>query len=236
MSSPDISEELESAVLDVSRNPSADRKTASKRFRRSFAWWSRWLHIYLSMFGAATILFFSATGLTLNHPDWFFAESATQLSGSVEVAWLNLDVRPPDDWDEYDFSHQVSRLEIAEFLRSEFGLRGTVSDFLVFEDECELTFQSPGYAATARIDRPTGEFTLDVMENDLVTIMNDLHKGRHTGETWSIVVDVSAVLGVLVGLTGFVLIFFLKLRRRPGLIAGIIGGVVFVGLCFIAIA
>ena len=35
----------------------------------------RWLHIYLSMFGLAAVLFFSVTGITLNHPDWFFGEA-----------------------------------------------------------------------------------------------------------------------------------------------------------------
>ena len=29
----------------------------------------RWLHIYLSMFGLAAVLFFSVTGITLNHPN-----------------------------------------------------------------------------------------------------------------------------------------------------------------------
>ncbi len=29
----------------------------------------RWLHIYVSLFGLAAVLFFSVTGLTLNHPD-----------------------------------------------------------------------------------------------------------------------------------------------------------------------
>ncbi|RZL28742.1 MAG: peptidase, partial [Pedobacter sp.] len=32
---------------------------------------SRWLHIYLSMVSFAIVLFFSVTGLTLNHPTWF---------------------------------------------------------------------------------------------------------------------------------------------------------------------
>ena len=31
----------------------------------------RWIHIYLSMFGLAAVLFFGVTGLTLNHPEWF---------------------------------------------------------------------------------------------------------------------------------------------------------------------
>lgn len=176
------------------------------------------------MFGSAVILFFSVTGLTLNHPDWFFEESLTQHSGQIDAAWLNSEASPPEDWDEYDFSHQVQRLEVSEFLREQHGLRGTVTDFLAFEDECEVTFQSPGYSATARITRQSGDYTVDVLANDLVTVMNDLHKGRHSGETWSWVIDVSAVIGTLVGISGFVLIFFLRLRRVPGLLTAVAGG------------
>ena len=56
-------------------------RSFAKRFKRGFAFWSRWLHIYTSMFGLAAILFFSVTGLTLNHPDWFFTERVTQSTG-----------------------------------------------------------------------------------------------------------------------------------------------------------
>src|SRR3954452_4984480 len=51
----------------------------------------RWLHIYLSMFGLATILFFGVTGITLNHPDWFFGEAdrSVQAQGQVHVDWLH---------------------------------------------------------------------------------------------------------------------------------------------------
>ena len=207
-----------------------------KKFTRLVAIWNRWLHIYVSMFGCAAILFFSITGLTLNHSDWFFDESTKQVEGSINTEWLNLDAEPPTDWDEYDYSHEVSRLEVAEHLRSEFNLRGTVTDFLAFEDECEVTFQSPGYSATARITRETGEMTLDIVSSDLVTIMNDLHKGRHSGSAWSWVIDVSALLGTFVGLTGFLLIFFLKLQKRTGLITSLVGLAVFVYLCFVAVA
>ena len=63
--------------------------------------------------------------------------------------WLDTGSRSPEDWDEYDFSHAVSKLEISEFLRDRHRLRGKVSDFLAFEDEYELTFQGPGYVAIA---------------------------------------------------------------------------------------
>lgn len=215
------------------REKNASSKTA-KVLRRWLALWSRWLHIYLSMFGLAVILFFSVTGLTLNHPDWFFEEYSVQSTGNMRLDWLNTNAPPPADWDENDYSHEIAKLEVAEFLRAEHGLRGSVSDFLAFEDECELTFEGPGYAATARVNRATGEYTVDTLSNDLVTIMNDLHKGRHTGLAWSWVIDVSAVIGTLVAVTGFVLVFFLRLKRRTGTITAVVGSVILGLMYFIA--
>ena len=51
-----------------------------------------------------------------------------------------------------------------------------------------------------------------------LAVINDLHKGRDTGPAWSALIDVSAVLMTLISLTGLVLLFYLKLRRVPGLV------------------
>ncbi|MCA9264742.1 MAG: PepSY-associated TM helix domain-containing protein [Planctomycetales bacterium] len=190
---------------------------------RQVASWTRWLHIYASMFGFATIFFFGVTGLTLNHPAWFFAESTVQYSGLLNQAWLNTEATPPEGWDEYDYSHLIDKLSVAEHLRAEHRLRGAVEDFLAFEDQCEVTFAGPGYAATARIIRDTGAYTVDVTANDLVSVINDLHKGRHSGKAWSWVIDISAILSVFVSATGFLLIFFLRLRCRQGLVVATVG-------------
>jgi hypothetical protein len=216
----------------ASRGVARTRRPES--LRRWLARWSRWLHIYVSMFGLATILFFSATGVTLNHPDWFFEERHVERSGTLPKEWLNTGGAAPADWDQTDYSHEVAKLEIAERLRAEHALRGVVSDFLAFEDECELTFQGPAYAAVARIDRTTGEYTIDVIENDLISLLNDLHKGRNTGRAWSWVIDVSAVIGVLISVTGFVLIFFIRLRRRRGLVTAAVGCLLLWGMYLIA--
>jgi hypothetical protein len=74
----------------------------------------------------------------------------------------------------------------------------------------------------------TGDYSVYITTNDLVTVMNDLHKGRHTGQGWSWVIDLSAVIGTLVAMTGFLLIFFLRLRRRKGLFVCAIGTLLFV--------
>ncbi|MCA9128536.1 MAG: PepSY-associated TM helix domain-containing protein [Planctomycetales bacterium] len=217
-------------------NLKSNKGGPSKRYKRVLASWSRWLHIYLSMFGSVAILFFSVTGLTLNHPEWFFVEHQSQHSGHLDKALVNNGGNPPENWDEVDFGHQVAKLEVAELLRTQLNLHGQVTDFLTFEDECEVTFQGPGYASTTRIDRSTGDFTVNTISNDLVTIMNDLHKGRHTGLSWSWLIDISAVIGTLIGISGFVLIFFLKLKRTSGIITALAGAVVVWVLYQIAVA
>jgi hypothetical protein len=209
-------------------------KATRHPIRRFIALWSRWLHIYLSLFSLAVIFFFSITGLTLNHPDWFFSESTAEQTGSVDPSLLNNDASPPMDWDQFDFGHKVNKLEVAELLRARHRLRGTVTDFLTYEDEAEVTYQGPGYTAIARIARADGQYNIAVTTNDLVSILNDLHKGRNSGRAWSFVIDVSAIVSATVALSGFVLIFFLRLRRTKGIATSVIGLGVLALLAYLA--
>jgi hypothetical protein len=47
--------------------------------------------------------------------------------------------------------------------------------------------------------------------------MNDLHKGRHTGEYWSWLIDISAVFMLLFSFTGLIILFQQLKRRGTGL-------------------
>jgi uncharacterized protein len=205
-----------------------------KAFHRWVAKWSRWLHIYLSMMSLGIIFFFSITGLTLNHPDWFYRETTKQFEGSLNTSWLHLKQSPPSGWNEVDYGHEINKLEVVEYLRSNHRLSGHVSEFLTFEDACEVNFQGPGYASTAQIHRADGTYKLSVTQNDLVSILNDLHKGRHTGPVWSWVIDLSAIISALVALSGFVLIFYLRLNRTRRLVISLIGGLFAIGLMWLA--
>lgn len=211
------------AVAKVAPDKSVPDKRARRWVQRQLAVWSRWLHIYLSLISFGAILFFSVTGLTLNHPDWFFSESTRTVEGKVPREWLHLQQPPPQDWDESDYGHQVDRLAVVESLREEHRLSGRMSEFLSFQDECEVTFEGPGYAATARIRREDGSYSLSIVSNDLISVLNDLHKGRHTGAEWSLAIDISAVISSLVAITGLFLVFFLKLRRKLRLTLAVAG-------------
>ncbi len=183
------------------------------------------------MFSLAIVLFFSATGITLNHPDWFFAsaERSQQLEGQINPLWLKVSVSAGPDAaeaaDAPDLSREVSKLDVVEYLRRSHGIAGALAEFRVDDQECLVAFKGPGYAADAFIDRATGRYKLTQTYHGLIAVLNDLHKGRDTGPIWSVVIDVSAVLITIVSLTGLVLLFYLKLRRVPGVIVALVGAV-----------
>ncbi len=207
--------------------------TLGRKLNLRLAALMRWTHIYLSMFSLAAILFFSATGITLNHPTWFFGqtERSVQAQGQLKVAWLNLDIPRADSGGETDPARKVAKLEVVEHLRNTHGIRGALVEFRTDERECMVTFKGPGYAADAFIDRATGRYDLNESAHGFVAIINDLHKGRDTGKAWSVLIDVSAVLMALVSLTGLILLFYIKRRRISGLVIALVGTIV-VGAVF----
>lgn len=175
---------------------------------------SRWLHIYLSMVSFAVVLFFSFTGLTLNHPSWLGGDKQITVKniGILNVKWVN----NPD-------TNKIAKLEIVEFLRKKYKVKGFVSEFRIEETELSVTLKGPAYSADAFIDRETGKYELSEIKMGVVAIMNDLHKGRDSGSAWSWIIDISAVFLILVSLSGLILLCFIKKRRVAGFITGVIG-------------
>jgi len=186
------------------------------RFRQRTAIVSRWLHLYLSMVSFTVVLFFAATGLTLNHAEWFSQhEQTTRYQGTVPPALLH-----------ESGDGQPDKLGIVELLRNTHKIHGAVSDFRVEDSQISVSFKGPGYAADSFIDAASGHYDLTETRNGFIAVMNDLHKGRDTGKVWSVVIDVSAVLLVLVSLSGLVLLWFVYKRRSSGLILAAIAGVI----------
>lgn len=177
------------------------------------------------MVSFAVVLFFSVTGITLNHPTWFggATEVVREERGSLNLEWVKL----AEGTSNPTASDSVSRLEVVEHLRQVNGARGALNEFTIDDDRVLVTFRAPAYAADIFIDRETGEYELVETSYGLIALLNDLHKGRDSGQGWSWVIDFSAGLMTLVSLTGLFLIFYIKRHRTPGLCIAL-GGAVFV--------
>ncbi len=219
--------EENSTIADPTRPPNSRTISTRRAIGLRFAAAIRWLHIYVSMFGLAIVLFFSLTGVTLNHPDWFFGEfeQSTRVQGTIDAAWLGPRSTSNSTADSDEPSTGVDKLAIAEFLRAKHRLRGTVAEFRIDDEECTVTFKGPGYAADAFIGRADGRYQLTITDHGLVAILNDLHKGRDSGRAWSIVIDVSAIFLTFISASGLLLLFYLKRRRVAGLLIALLGAI-----------
>ena len=196
------------------------KKQAPKTLKKETARLSRWLHIYLSMVSFAVVLFFSFTGLTLNHPNWFGGNKQIEVKnhGKLNVNWVNA-----------TDTTKIAKLEVVEFLRKKYGVKGLVSDFRIDEAEVTVSFKGPAYACDAFINRQNGTYQISEIKTGIVAVMNDLHKGRDSGKGWAWVIDISAIFLILVSLSGLILLFFIKKRRFAGLIIGAVG----LALCYL---
>ncbi len=103
---------------------------ASHHRRLLFKSWSRAIHIYISMLGLLSVIFFSVTGIMLNHEEWFgFATPhIVKKEGSIFEA---MDKEP-------------DKLAIVEKLRKDFSATGALDSFDIEDDILSIAFKSPG--------------------------------------------------------------------------------------------
>ncbi|RIH82126.1 putative PepSY TM-like protein [Meiothermus luteus] len=184
----------------------------SKPLRSRLYALARWLHLYASMLSLLVVLFFAATGITLNHPEWVFGTAQTTHTYSGTL---------PQNWQR---DGQVDWLQTAEALRAAHNLKGRVSDTRADDQEASISFRGPGYSADAFIRRADGSYTLKVVAQGPVAVLNDLHRGRDAGAAWSWLIDLSGGFLLLVALTGFGLSLFFRKTRAAALITALLGG------------
>ncbi len=179
------------------------------------------VHVVLSLFALALLLFFGATGFLMNHGDWFGVNEARTgtVRGLIAPALLE---RPGGE-------------EIARELRARFGVAGRLEDFEVDDREIHAVFRGPGRIVDAFIDRREGEVTIKTETGNLAAALADLHRGKRTGWWGGRAVDGAAAALALAALSGLVLWLSQSSCRRSGLAAlaaGIALGALAAALCF----
>lgn len=211
------------AELEAGDDDSGDRTAG--RARRATHRWSRWIHVYTSMFALLIVLFFGLTGITLNHPQWTFGDDVdtTTTTGTLPFPTTLAD-------------GSVDYLTISEYMRDEYGVHGSVDSFDTTNGQASIAYKNAGYAADVFVDVDTGEFRVEVEQQGWVAVVNDLHKGRDTGTGWKWVIDLSAGFLVVISLTGLLMQFFLRKRRRSAFASVGVGTVVTAVLIWLTLA
>ncbi|MEL6982074.1 MAG: PepSY-associated TM helix domain-containing protein [Actinomycetota bacterium] len=201
-------------------SPSTNGSRPSARWQR----WMRWAHVYVSMVAFVIIGFFGATGLLLNHPSWLGGED---LVTTIEEGTLPDSVRTDEG---------VEFLAVSEYLRSEHGVVGEVTNFDQIGNEGSINYTGPAYGASARFDVVTLDYSVRITEENLVNAMRDLHTGSDTNTAWNLAIDVSAVLLLVVSVTGLGIQLLMRKRRASALGWLAVGTVVTTALVWLTLA
>lgn len=170
-------------------------------------------HAYVSALAFAALMFFAITGIMLNHPEWFSAESTqktttiTLRSDVLRTAQKQRDPAPA----------------LARAITAAAPIHGAYSSGEIVDGEAYLRFEGPKGASDAVVDLNTGRTELSVRKATLATLVGDLHRGKNSGAAWKWLIDVSAGLILTLSLIGFALFFSLRLRWRSNLIVSGIG-------------
>ena len=123
---------------------------------------------------------------------------------------------------------------VSEHLRAVDNVHGAIDEFDGDPSDTTITFKGPGYQADAFISEG-GTYDLTVTTQGAMAVINDLHKGRHSGSSWRWLIDLSGIGLAAVALTGVVLQFFLRKRRRSAFVSAAVGLGILAFLAYVAV-
>jgi hypothetical protein len=158
--------------------------------------WSRLIHIYVSMALLTLLLFFSVTGITLNHPEWF-SDHQAEVKEQETLIPMALLANPP--LSPIQLSRVVEEIEI----KLAISLDNAVFESL--SDELFIGIKKAGKDTSISIDLYSGELFYQKTNYGNWAWLNDLHKGRNTSVLWGWVIDVTSALCIIFALSGFIL-------------------------------
>lgn len=174
----------------------------------------RWLHVYVSSALLGLLLLFAVTGFTLNHADWFDSRAD---SGVVEIVL-------PDAQSQMLTGALHNQAPLIAYLSRHHGLSQPRSVEVDLEaEEISLDYPLPAGFTFVTVVPADALLEIEYQTGTLIAWLNDLHKGRHTGAVWSLVIDLSALLMTFFALTGAALLLQNPKYRSGGGISVIAG-------------
>jgi uncharacterized protein len=185
-------------------------KSAADQHRRSF--WLKQLHQWHWISAAVSLigmLLFAITGITLNHAGQIEAQpKVVSRTATLPPDLMALLAKGPEE------GKRPLPVPLEPFLDKAVGADVAGREGEWSPEEVYVALVRPGGDAWLSIDRETGAIEHEKTTRGVVSLLNDLHKGRNSGKAWSWFIDIFAVACVIFTVTGLILLQF-HARARP---------------------
>lgn len=174
---------------------------------------SRWLHVYTSAALFGLLVFFCITGILLNR-GWYGAKGETTFEELPMVAELRGPVG----------SSIPDGEALSSWIEGRYGWSSPSSiDMDLDIGEVIVAYDMPAGFASVTFDFSADAVIVERHQGSVLAILNDLHKGRHSGHVWAWVIDLSAVAMLVFAVTGIILLLQNRRIRKTGLWATALG-------------
>ncbi|PHY21256.1 PepSY-associated TM helix domain-containing protein [Caulobacter sp. BP25] len=185
-------------------------KSAADQHRRSF--WLKQLHQWHWISAAVSLvgmLLFAITGITLNHAGQIEAEpKVVSRKATLPPELMAVLAKGPEE------GKRPLPVQLEPFLDKTVGADVAGREGEWSPEEVYVALARPGGDAWLSIDRETGAIEHEKTTRGVISLLNDLHKGRNSGKAWSWFIDIFAVACVIFTVTGLILLQF-HARARP---------------------
>jgi len=186
------------SAAGVAARPKKKKQTKRRAFwmRQLHQW--HWISAAVSLIG---MLAFAITGITLNHAGKIESRPrVTTSKASLPEALL-----APLAAAKFKGKRPVPDAA-ASWIGGKLSVAIAGREAEWSDGEIYVGLPRPGGDAWLSIDLESGEIVHEVTTRGWVSYLNDLHKGRHTGEAWSWFIDLFAIACVVFCVTGLLLL------------------------------
>jgi hypothetical protein len=181
------------------------------------AYWLKTLHEWHWISSAICllgILLFSVTGITLNHSEQIDSKPAIREAQATLPAALLRQLVELATTAEEQQSTPATPAPLKSWALDTFGADVSGANSEWSAREVYLSMQRPGGDGWISINLRTGSAKYQRTDRGWIAYLNDLHKGRYTGQAWAWFIDIVAVACVVFSVTG---LFIMKMHasNRP---------------------
>lgn len=165
-------------------------------------------HGYLSAVAFVWLLFFSITGILLNHPTWLRNDKPVAVSRQfrlqpAELASLTAKAEPGPAF--------------VRAVRGKLGLKGQIDSSEVVGQQLFVRMRGASGSSELQLDLQSGQGSAAIESFPIPTIFKELHRGEKAGAAWRAMIDITGFALVTTSILGLMIYLSLRFRLRTAL-------------------
>lgn len=166
-------------------------------------------HGYLSAAAFVWLLFFSITGILLNHPTWLRDDKPMTVSQEFrlqpsELASVTAQTEPGP--------------ALVQVLRGKLGLKGQVDSSAVAGQLLFVRMRGASGSSELQLDLQSGQGSAAVESFGVPKLFKELHRGEKAGPVWRAMIDIAGFALVATSMLGLLIYLSLRFRLRTALL------------------